>query len=138
MKRPLMIGAGVILLTLAVLVGVLLPPLTWAEVADVSDGASSGFVDVTSSTVGVRVGPDALKSGLRLRVKAGAATDVCFNYVDRTLSCATALTNADNAGFCRKSDEAYIFLVHDEHWRGQVCAILLTGSTAVRVPFNAW
>lgn len=128
-----------LLFVLVVLVGgVLLPPRGRAEVADVSTGASGGFVDVTAANAGIRVGPKEIRTALRIRVKAAGATDVCFSYVDRDADCATALVDPDNAGICRAPNEAYVFMVSDEHWRGQVCAILKDGVVAVRVPYNAW
>lgn len=126
--------------SLAALVFLLLPVVASAEPADVDSGTSAGNVDVSSSTAGIRIGPDAIKTGLRARVKAGGAVPVCFNYVDRSASCATALTSPDNAGFCASPGDpsGYVFIVHDEHFRGQVCAILSSGSTPVKVPYNAW
>lgn len=116
----------------------LLPVRAFGEVLDADSGATGGFVDVSSSSAGIRIGPDAIKTAMRFRVKTGAATGVCINYVDRMASCATALTNPDNAGHCLFPDDTYLAMVSDEHWRGQICAILPTGSTPVRVPFNAW
>ncbi len=106
--------------------------------ADVSSGATGSSVSVTSAVAGTRVGPEAIRTALRVRVKEGAAVPVCFNYVDRGLSCATALTTPDSAGFCAGAGNGYIFMVEDEHFRGQVCAILQSGSTAVTVPYNSW
>lgn len=117
----------------------LLPAVSSAvDPADVSDGATKGFVDVSSTTAGVRIGPDAIRTALRVRVKAGGASVVCFNYVDRGASCATELTSADHTGYCADVGAgAYVFLVMDEHWRGQVCAINASAGTS-RVGWNAW
>ena len=126
------------LVLLALCIGGLVAWPALAEVADVSAGATGGYVDVASSTEGVRIGPDGIRTALRVRVKEGAASVVCFNYVDAGTNCATALTSADNAGFCASEPlGGYIFMVSDEHWRGQVCAINFGAGTS-RVGWNAW
>jgi hypothetical protein len=118
--------------------GHLLIPEAWAiDPADVDAGTTADYVDVASATVGVRIGPSAIKTALRVQVKTGAASPVCFNYVDRTASCATALTDPDTTGFCLPSGGAYVFPVAEEHFRGQVCAINFTSGTS-RVGWNAW
>ncbi len=109
-----------------------------ALVGDVDSGTSAGFVDISSSTAGARVGPDAIKTGMRTYVKDNASVKVCFNYVDRGASCATALTSPDNAAYCGGPGETYVWPVDEEHFRGQVCAILESGTGPVRVKFNAW
>jgi len=108
-----------------------------SEPQDVDSGTSAGSVDVASAVAGVRVGPVEIRTAMRLQVKAGAASPVCFNYVDRAASCATALTNPDSTGMCLPAGNAYIFMVADEHFRGQVCAINFTSGTS-RVGWNAW
>jgi hypothetical protein len=115
-----------------------LPLVAAGDVVDVDSGATGGFVDVTSTSAGVRVGPDAIRTAIRVRTQANAAVPVCFNYVDRTASCATGLTNPDAAGYCAYPGETYIYPVAEEHWRGQLCAILLSGPATVRVSYNAW
>ena len=109
----------------------------WSEVADVDGGASGGTQNVTSASAGVRVGPEAVRTGLRVRVHEDAGIAVCFNYVDRGANCATALTNPDNAAYCATADGGYVFLVHDEHFRGQVCAILRAAGSS-GIGYNAW
>ena len=62
---------------------------------------------------------------------------VCFIYADRGANCATALTNPDNAAYCASAEGGYVFLVHDEHFRGQVCAILRAAGSS-GIGYNAW
>ena len=112
-------------------------PLVFADVADVDAGATNGTQTVTSAVAGVRVGPEAIRTGLRVRVHEDAAVPVCFVYADRGASCATALTNPDNASYCASAEGGYVFLVHDEHFRGQVCAILRAAGSS-GLGYNAW
>lgn len=116
----------------------LFPVVLEAEVFDQTTGATGGFVDVTSTSAGIRIGPTEIRTALRVRVTAGAASVVCFNNVDKGADCATALTSSDNSGYCAAPpNNGYIFLVQDEHWRGQVCAINYGAGTS-RVGWNAW
>ena len=118
--------------------GHLLIPEAWAiDPVDVDSGTTADYVDVASATVGVRIGPTAIKTALRVQVKGTAASPVCFNYVDRTASCGTALIDPDKTGFCLAQGGAYVFPVAEEHFRGQVCAINFTSGTS-RVGWNAW
>ena len=116
----------------------LFPAITWSEVSDVDSGATGDTVSVTSATAGTRVGPDAIKTAIRVRVPLDAAVPVCFNYVNRTASCATGLTDPAKTGYCASAGEAYIYPVAEEHWRGQLCAILSSGTDAVTLGYNAW
>ncbi len=110
----------------------------YADVADVDSGATGDTVSVTSATAGIRVGPDAIKTAIRVRVPSDAAVPVCFNYVNRGASCATGLTDPAKTGYCAAAGEAYIYPVAEEHWRGQLCAILSSGEVAVTLGYNAW
>ena len=120
------------------LVTLLFPSLARSDVADVDSGATGNTVSVGSASAGTRVGPDAIKTAIRVRVPDDAAVPVCFNYVDRMSSCATGLTDPAKTGYCAGPGEAYIYPVAEEHWRGQLCAILSSGSSAVTLGYNAW
>ena len=123
---------------LLLLILLVLPPGAFGDVSDVDSGATGDSVSVTSATAGTRVGPDAIRTAIRVRVPTDAAVPVCFNYVNRLTPCATGLTDPVKTGYCAGPGEAYIYPVAEEHWRGQLCAILSSGAVAVTLGYNAW
>jgi hypothetical protein len=105
-------------------------------------GAVNNTVTVTSSTAGTRIpqadAGGAVRLGCRVGVPTTAAGPVCFAFVDANASCATALTNPAAAEPCVNAGNGFEWLLSQYLWRGQVCAILKSGSTAVAVGYNSW
>jgi len=117
-------------------------PALAQQIPTYNSGVVLNKLTLTSSTAGVQVpgaGPNGtLRVGLKVGVPSGASTPVCLVYVNAADSCAAVVTDPAMAEPCFVAGNGYVFLVQEEHFNGQVCAILKTGTGPITIGYNGW
>jgi hypothetical protein len=103
-----------------------------AQVSRSDSGAAVSTVSVASATAGTQV-VSSIARGVTVTLPSTAAVPVWVARLHGT--CATAMTAKRGVRITAGNGYEYTF---DEHWGGQLCAILESGVTAVSVEVNTW